>query len=1315
MKSLSLLLGLRLRFAKVFAREGVVSFLPHFMKAYVMKKNTSKSRSHGSSPSSRRLTEGRSKSPRTRSLGLEPLEDRALLSAVGVDVSPAPAASGYVQTVEAAPAEPIDLSSLSAPLATEPLSSTGASLVVTTLNDVVDSGDGVLSLREALAAAQDGDTVTFGVSGTIVLSGTQLEIDKSITVDATSVWDSQNDAPGITVDGDAASRVFAVTGDSVALKGIKITNGYVNSQLGGGLAGTGLELTLERCVVTGNVSANMGAAGGVGVYDCSLTVLDSVISNNTARMGGGLYFANGQRDVELTVINSEISGNTGSDGYSPTGGGGVLLSGASGTLCTANFIGSSIVGNTGTEGGGFYCNGYGSLTLVNSAICANTALSSGLGIGGAFRASPHFSLSLTGCTVAGNAAVSQNGSASGYGGGLYAGDVELRNTIVALNSPDDVNLNGSTVAYNSLSSFSRWTDGANNLVYDSSQPLFTDAENGDFSLAANSQAIDRGNDAYVSTQFDLAGRRRFYGSSVDIGAYEYQLPETPSTVVTTLDDTVNAYDDLISLREAIDYAQDGDTVTFAVSGAIVLSGTQLNLNKSISVDATSVWDSQNDAPGITVDGDGKSRVFLATGASTALKGIKITNGNSDSYAGGVYTYSNEMTISDCVISGNRAQGKGGGVHSSRASLTVVNTTVTGNTVSGGTPGGGGISAAGGTQNLLNCVISDNAVENVMNATGGGVFVDGGYDGAETTLENCVVSNNFAYTGGGVCIYSGAHNPQTTRLTVSNSVIADNNATYIGGGLVVSGFGTAVITSSTVANNSAETYCDGLYSGFDGIELYNTIVATNSSLDVGASGTIKAYNTLSTFTDWTEGANNLVYDPTQPLFVDADNGDYRLAPNSQAYNAGSNEYVAGETDLAGEPRESGASVDIGAYELQPSLSFNAYSKTVTALVDQNVVLTRGVEAVGMEDPTYSVKIDGVKSTKITVNKKWGQIVYSGGINGLPAREEPYAVTVTATDQYGSVSKEFLLTVVNDSAVSLKVSTNSPKYNTAVRATLKPTAATVTYQWYRTKNAADATAVWTAISGATKATYVPTDADLGYYLKVVARGTGDYAGHATQAITTGKATRAIVSVTLPTTVEVNKTLTAYLSPSAATATYQWYRGSDADGWTAIKNATGVKYVPQLADVGKYLKVVATGKDNYTGSASKVTSKPVTASLVSVSFSGKLRVGSTVTSYLSPSAATVTYQWYSSSNGSSWTEITGATSKSYTPTDAEAGKYLRVVIKGTGFYKGTLSKTTASKISAVASTPSAQDAFIGYEDAILDEEFGEFWNTLEETLNN
>ncbi|MBR6387895.1 MAG: hypothetical protein IKS14_06540, partial [Thermoguttaceae bacterium] len=295
----------------------------------------------------------------------------------------------------------------------------------------------------------------------------------------------------------------------------------------------------------------------------------------------------------------------------------------------------------------------------------------------------------------------------------------------------------------------------------------------------------------------------------------------------------------------------------------------------------------------------------------------------------------------------------------------------------------------------------------------------------------------------------------------------------------------------------------------------------------------------------------------------------------------------------------------------------------------------------------------------------------------------------------------------------VSTNSPKYNTGVRATVKPTGAAVTYQWYRTKNATPATSVWTAIDGATKATYVPTTADLGYYLKVMVRGTGANDGHVTQAITSGKVTRPILSVTLPTTVEYNKTLTAFPSPSSATATYQWYRGSNEEGWTAIKNATGLKYVPQLADVGKFLKVTVTGKDNFTGTVSKVTGKRVTASLISVTVAGNLKVGSKITSYLSPSSATVTYQWYSSKNGSTWTAISGATDKTYTPTDADAGKYLRVSVKGTGYFKGTVIKTTSGKIAAASSTASAQDAFIGYEDAVLDDEFDEFWETLEETL--
>ncbi|MBQ2039552.1 MAG: right-handed parallel beta-helix repeat-containing protein, partial [Thermoguttaceae bacterium] len=377
------------------------------------------------------------------------------------------------------------------------------------------------------------------------------------------------------------------------------------------------------------------------------------------------------------------------------------------------------------------------------------------------------------------------------------------------------------------------------------------------------------------------------------------------------------------------------------------------------------------------------------------------------------------------------------------------------------------------------------------------------------IKDCEIYNNEA-AGNGGALYVGRGD-----ASVSNSAITDNTAKR-GGGIYAETDQTVTVASNTISGNTATEEGGGIFA-CGPVCLYNTIVSLNSLNDLAGTGTFSAYNSLSSDVALVEGENNLVYDAAKPLFADAENGDYRLAENSQAHNAGSNDYVSQDTDLAGERRIVGSAVDIGAYELfQPDLSFNQYSKTVTAVVDRNVVLTRGVVATDLDNPTYTVQVDGVKSTKITVNKTWGQIVYSGGNNGLPARDEPYVVTVTASDKNGAASADFLLTVVNDSMISLTV-TNSPKYNNLVRSTIKPTKATVTYQWYRTKNATPATAVWTAISGATKVTYVPTNSDLGYYLMVIARGTDAYEGHATRAITSGKVTRPIISVTLPTTVE------------------------------------------------------------------------------------------------------------------------------------------------------------------------------------------------------
>ncbi|MBQ8286465.1 MAG: hypothetical protein IJZ10_09195, partial [Thermoguttaceae bacterium] len=103
-------------------------------------------------------------------------------------------------------------------------------------------------------------------------------------------------------------------------------------------------------------------------------------------------------------------------------------------------------------------------------------------------------------------------------------------------------------AYNVLSSFTAWTNAdatdVVNFVYDAEQPLFKDAANGDYTLAENSQAIDKGADEYAdASTTDLAGASRFVGSSVDLGAYEFQGDEV-SAAKSISEAFADAFDEL---------------------------------------------------------------------------------------------------------------------------------------------------------------------------------------------------------------------------------------------------------------------------------------------------------------------------------------------------------------------------------------------------------------------------------------------------------------------------------------------------------------------------------------------------------------------------------------------------------------------------------------------------------------------------------------------------------------------------------------------------------------------------------------------------
>ena len=131
-----------------------------------------------------------------------------------------------------------------------------------------------------------------------------------------------------------------------------------------------------------------------------------------------------------------------------------------------------------------------------------------------------------------------------------------------------------------------------------------------------------------------------------------------------------------------------------------------------------------------------------------------------------------------------------------------------------------------------------------------------------------------------------------------------------------------------------------------------------------------------------------------------------------------------------------------------------------------------------------------------------------------------------------------------------------------------------------------------------------------------------------------------------------------PSANISGYQWQSSSNGGTtWSNIAGATASRYTPVEADETHLLRVVETATDSAT-SASGTSNSAATAAVTDIalafnsaaSISGSAAVGSVLTAVkggLNDSDAAVTgYQWQSSSNaGSSWSNISGATSSKYT----------------------------------------------------------------------
>ena len=675
------------------------------------------------------------------------------------------------------------------------------SSVVTTIDDVLDPYDGQISLREAIAYAGSDMAVTFA--------------DALYTYDQeTGNWGETTDRTILLQYGEIflSEKTTIIATDSNPITVDAGGNSRVFS-----VTGTAF---LKGLTITGGAVAE-GNGGGIQVYGGSLMMTNCIVSGNTARTSGGLDLQNGS----VTIVNSEFTNNS-----------------------------------TSWDGGAVQ-NYLGNLTVINSLFTGNSARD-----GGAFL-NWQATTTLTNCTFA-------NNTATGTGGGIYnggGGTLVLNSTIVVKNDASagyDIQADSAVTLNNSVYQTARCVGeiAANDCVtYTSKKVLFSNADAGDYTLAAGSIAIDAGDMDAVTYGFDLAGNERIQGVTVDIGAYEANgakwninrsVDEGAKTIVYTVDtleDTI-ANDSKTTLREAVLYANGDNSRDYDISihfaqnlsgGTIRLAGSELGVLNTFAVDAGDLAD------GLAVSADGLSRVFYVTG-SADLSGLTITGGAvAEGNGGGIQIFCGSLALTDCTVTGNTARASGG-IYVENGSLSMTGCTITGNSA---TTDAGAIFINRGTFSATNTLLADNSA-----------VADGGAIACQyttTTLTNCTVTNNAGRSGGAIWNYGD--------LFINNTIILGNNGTGNGVDICHAEYGETVLNSSLwVPENCSHV------------------------------------TTASDCLEYIEGT---------PLFTDTANGDYTLVSGSVAINAGNNDYVTVSTDLAGNDRIVGGIVDMGAYEYQ----------------------------------------------------------------------------------------------------------------------------------------------------------------------------------------------------------------------------------------------------------------------------------------------------------------------------------------------------------------------------------------------------------------
>jgi hypothetical protein len=335
-----------------------------------------------------------------------------------------------------------------------------------------------------------------------------------------------------------------------------------------------------------------------------------------------------------------------------------------------------------------------------------------------------------------------------------------------------------------------------------------------------------------------------------------------------------------NIQDGVDAATPSDTV-LVTNGVYKTGGRRVSgsLSNRVVLDKTVTVQSVNGPRVTAIQGQGPhvpgdTRVarcaYLTSGASlcgfTLAYGATLSTGYATDFSGGgIWCESASAVVSNCVFDSNSATAYGGGAYQ-------------------------------GT--LKNCILSNN----LSSYSGGG--------GAYCVLDECIVTNNASGAPGSGAYYCTLNN----CLVVGNELLGHTNP----GG---SGAAYSKLNNCTVFGNLAQSSSAGgtLSSTQNNCIVYFNVANSGTTASNYSGG---VFNYCCTTPLPAGGTGNFTNQPR--LLNQTGAANLRLATNSPCINAGCNAFATGSTDLDGNPRIMGGTVDIGAYECQAPTSIISYA-------------------------------------------------------------------------------------------------------------------------------------------------------------------------------------------------------------------------------------------------------------------------------------------------------------------------------------------------------------------------------------------------------